>query len=135
MRVTLASRLKEAVSDVKQFRDGALDPAAFMAWCDKYQVLVSIDCIHFNKFLHVLSQIDLFQAQIVVLAVQIMWSEEVEAALQSVSSSTEPKAGVKALQPALKQVEATLNVLADSVLQEQPPLRRRKLEHLVIIHQ
>ncbi|XP_077296363.1 dynein heavy chain, cytoplasmic isoform X2 [Arctopsyche grandis] len=107
MRVTLASRLKEAVSDVKQFRDGALDPAAFMAWCDKYQ------------------------AQIVVLAVQIMWSEEVEAALQSVSSSTEPKAGVKALQPALKQVEATLNVLADSVLQEQPPLRRRKLEHLI----
>lgn len=67
-----------------------------------------------------------------VLAVQIMWSEEVEAALQSAASSGEPGAGVKALQPALRQVESTLNVLADSVLQEQPPLRRRKLEHLVI---
>lgn len=39
MRVTLASRLKEAVSDVKQFREGGIDPAAFMAWCDKYQVM------------------------------------------------------------------------------------------------
>ena len=31
----------------------------------------------------------------------------------------------------LRVVEATLNILADSVLQEQPPVRRRKLEHLV----
>lgn len=35
------------------------------------------------------------------------------------------------LQQTLSQVEATLNVLADSVLQEQPLLRRKKLEHLV----
>lgn len=33
----------------------------------------------------------------------------------------------------LRVVEATLNILADSVLQEQPPVRRRKLEHLVIV--
>lgn len=33
----------------------------------------------------------------------------------------------------LAQVEATLTVLADSVLQEQPLLRRKKLEHLVHI--
>ena len=31
----------------------------------------------------------------------------------------------------LSNVQATLNVLADTVLMEQPPLRRRKLEHLV----
>lgn len=31
----------------------------------------------------------------------------------------------------LKVVQSTLNVLADSVLQEQPPVRRKKLEHLV----
>lgn len=35
------------------------------------------------------------------------------------------------LEKVLAQVENTLNVLADSVLQEQPPLRRKKLEHLV----
>jgi len=31
----------------------------------------------------------------------------------------------------LQILEATLNVLADSVLHEQPPVRRKKLEHLV----
>ena len=31
----------------------------------------------------------------------------------------------------LEILEATLNVLADSVLHEQPPVRRKKLEHLV----
>ena len=37
------------------------------------------------------------------------------------------------LQDVLNIVEATLNVLADSVLQEQPAIRRKKLEHLVNI--
>jgi len=31
----------------------------------------------------------------------------------------------------LQILEVTLNVLADSVLHEQPPVRRKKLEHLV----
>lgn len=35
------------------------------------------------------------------------------------------------MQGVLSNVEATLNVLADTVLMEQPPIRRRKLEHLV----
>lgn len=65
----------------------------------------------------------LFQAQIVVLAVQILWSEDVEAALVG--------GGGDALARVLQHVENVLNILADSVLQEQPPLRRRKLEHLV----
>lgn len=60
MRVTLASSLTQAVQDIKQFKDG-IDPKLFMEWCDKYQ------------------------AQIVVLAAQIFWSEEVEAALTKVS--------------------------------------------------
>ena len=38
------------------------------------------------------------------------------------------------LQGVLDVVLATLNVLADSVLHEQPPLRRRKLEHLVSVN-
>lgn len=41
------------------------------------------------------------------------------------------KGGEEALDRVLQYVETVLHVLADSVLQEQPPLRRRKLEHLV----
>lgn len=64
-----------------------------------------------------------------VLAAQISWSEDVEAALHQASGNSGVK--VAPLERVLTQVETTLNVLADSVLQEQPPLRRRKLEHLV----
>ena len=65
MRVTLAQRLAEAVKDVRQFKEGTIDQPAFMSWCDKYE------------------------AQIVVLAAQIMWSEDVEGALQATSSSSD----------------------------------------------
>ncbi|XP_044265029.1 dynein heavy chain, cytoplasmic isoform X6 [Tribolium madens] len=102
MRVTLASSLAQAVQDSKQFKD-EIDPKQYMQWVDKYQ------------------------AQIVVLAAQILWSEDVEAAL--VKMNGEPQKGV--LEKVLQQVEKTLTVLADSVLQEQPLLRRKKLEHLI----
>lgn len=68
-----------------------------------------------------------FQAQLVVLSAQIAWSENVETALSSMGGSGD----AATLQSVLGNVEVTLNVLADSVLMEQPPLRRRKLEHLV----
>jgi hypothetical protein len=67
----------------------------------------------------------------VVLAAQISWSEDVEAALHQISAAGDQK--FTPLERVLSQVETTLNVLADSVLQEQPPLRRRKLEHLVML--
>lgn len=102
MRVTLASNLAQAVQEIKQFKDN-IENKVFMEWVDKYQ------------------------AQIVVLAIQIIWSEDVEAAL--VKMNNEPQKGP--LENVLQQVENTLNVLADSVLQEQPQLRRKKLEHLV----
>ena len=70
------------------------------------------------------------QAQLVVLASQIAWSESCEEALQSISSSSNQK-DLGPMIKVLRVVEATLNILADSVLQEQPPVRRRKLEHLV----
>lgn len=62
-----------------------------------------------------------------VLSAQIAWSENVEAALTTISGGGDmsPMQGVQS------NVEATLNVLADTVLMEQPPIRRRKLEHLV----
>lgn len=66
MRVTLASNLTQAVQDIKQFKDG-IDSKLYMQWVDKYQ------------------------AQIVVLAAQIFWSEDVEAALSKMNS--EPQKG------------------------------------------
>lgn len=104
MRFSLASYLAQAVQDIKQFKEGDIDPSKYMEWCDKYQ------------------------AQIVVLAAQILWSEDVESALQQAQDNPSNK---NPLNRVLTTVEKTLTVLADSVLQEQPPLRRRKLEHLI----
>jgi dynein heavy chain 1 len=105
IRVTLAQHLADSVRDIRQFKEGVIDQPAFMSWCDEHP------------------------AQVVVLAAQIMWSEDVEAALQDVST-----AGDKSLAPVqrvLNRVESTITVLADSVLREQSDLRRRKLEHLI----
>ena len=65
-----------------------------------------------------------------VLASQIAWSESCENALQTISTSSNQN-NLEPVLKVLRVVEATLNILADSVLQEQPPVRRRKLEHLV----
>lgn len=62
-----------------------------------------------------------------VLSAQIAWSENIESALTNISGGGD----MSPMQEVLSNVEATLNVLADTVLMEQPPIRRRKLEHLV----
>ena len=69
--------------------------------------------------------LDLFPTQIVVLSAQVMWSEQVEEVL-SKSSKTE-----EGMQKVLNAVENMLKILADLVLQEQPPLRRKKIENLI----
>ena len=51
-----------------------------------------------------------------------------EAALSSGSSNI-----LENLKAVLGRTEEMLKLLADLVLQDQPPLRRKKLEHLVII--
>ena len=53
------------------------------------------------------------------------WSENIERLLNQKNNND--------LQPALKQIESTLSLLADLVLADQPTVRRRKLEHLVYI--
>lgn len=62
-----------------------------------------------------------------MLAAQISWSESVEQALQTMANGGDKKA----VEGVLNIVINTLNVLADSVLHEQPPVRRKKLESLV----
>ncbi|XP_058810234.1 dynein heavy chain, cytoplasmic isoform X2 [Phymastichus coffea] len=103
MRLTLASNLAHAVQDIKTLKNDNINSQALMCWCDRYQ------------------------AQIIILAVQILWSEDIESALQESQDNSirDP------LDRVLLQVESTLNILADSVLQEQPPLRRKKLEHMI----
>ena len=64
-----------------------------------------------------------------VLAAQISWSENLERALQAVEQ--QKGTTMEPIEQVLEIVKATLNVLADSVLHEQPPVRRKKLEHLV----
>lgn len=78
---------------------------------------------------HLLIHLSVFtpQAQLVVLSTQIAWSENIDSALTTISGGGDSNI----MEVVLSNVQATLNVLADTVLMEQPPLRRRKLEHLV----
>eukprot|EP00105_Crassostrea_gigas_P045649 XP_019929797.1 PREDICTED: cytoplasmic dynein 1 heavy chain 1 isoform X11 [Crassostrea gigas] len=112
MRVTLAKLLQEAVKDIAVFKSGQIDANLYLQWIDK------------------------FQAQLVVLASQVSWSESVENALTSIASSKNPS-DLTALNDVLQVVDNTLNVLADSVLLDQPPVRRKKMEHLIteLVHQ
>ncbi|KAM9149649.1 LOW QUALITY PROTEIN: cytoplasmic dynein 1 heavy chain 1-like [Pangshura tecta] len=110
MRVTLAKLLAESVTEVEIFgKATSIEPVLYISWIDKYQ------------------------AQLVVLSAQIAWSENVESALNGMGGGGDSSP----LHSVLANVEVTLNVLADSVLMEQPPLRRRKLEHLIteLVHQ
>lgn len=131
MRVTLAKLLAESVTEVEIFgKATSIDPNTYITWIDKYQVT---QCRHGvavgeSRLISKTTLLDpvsrVFQAQLVVLSAQIAWSENVETALSGNGDAA-------TLQSVLSNVEVTLNVLADSVLMEQPPLRRRKLEHLV----
>ena len=69
--------------------------------------------------------VDSYQAQLIILAAQINWSTNIEEVLTN--------GGGDGLAAVLKMVDNTLTVLTDLVLEEQPPVRRRKLENLVSI--
>ena len=64
---------------------------------------------------------DKYQSQLIVVSSQINWTTQVEAAIQK-----------NDLDGCLSFIDEQLNILADSVLQEQPPIRRKKLEHLIM---
>lgn len=104
MRITLATLLAKSVKEIQAFSGDNIDSKIYVEWVDRYQ------------------------AQLVVLSTQIVWSEMLENSLTAFSNGKKD-----AVKESLKIIEATLNVLADSVLQEQPPVRRKKLEHLVRI--
>ncbi|XP_037072682.1 LOW QUALITY PROTEIN: dynein heavy chain, cytoplasmic-like [Pollicipes pollicipes] len=99
MMSTLAAGLARSIITLREWMAGPRATADFMTWCDGYQ------------------------AQLVLLAVQTWWTEEVETALAGQPATQLPDV--------LQRVEDMLGMLADSVLQDQPPLRRVKLEHLI----
>ncbi|KAG9509180.1 Dynein heavy chain, cytoplasmic, partial [Fragariocoptes setiger] len=105
VRSTLTQLLAKAVVDIIKFKKGTFEPAEYISWLDSYQ------------------------AQVAVLAAQISWSESVELALNTISK--QPSIGMQPLEECLQSCEKTLSILADCVLQDQPSLRRRKLEHLI----
>lgn len=73
-----------------------------------------------------LDWIGTYPAQLVVLAVQTVWTDLVENAI--------PASGLSSI---LSLVTRTLDLLADKVLQDIPILQRRKCEHLIteLVHQ
>lgn len=105
IRNTLAVLLAKAVVDMDKFKSGSFSTDEYIKWLDTYQ------------------------AQIAVLAAVITWSESVEVALTSISK--DPGLGVRPLEECLKTCDSTLQILADCVLQDQPPIRRKKLEHMI----
>jgi dynein heavy chain 1 len=111
MKFTLASLLQDAIGDRTALdKADAFDLPAYLDWIEKYP------------------------AQLVVLATQVVWSQSTEAALGTIEhtgSSETSLAGV------IKKVEGELGVLADNIMQDLPPIRRKKFEHLIteLVHQ
>lgn len=105
IRNTLSHLLAKAVVDTSKFKTTGFNRDDYLTWLDTYQ------------------------AQIAVLASQIAWSESIEYALTTISKN--PSLGFKPLDECLKNCESTLQILAEYVLLDQPPIRRKKLEHLI----
>jgi dynein heavy chain 1 len=102
MKLALAGLLGESAVAVDAFRKGGFRLEPYLAWLDK------------------------FQAQLVTLSAQISWSESARLALLSMEGG-----GGGQLQALVESVENTLTGLADTVLQHQPPIRRKKLEQVI----
>jgi dynein heavy chain 1, cytosolic len=78
----------------------------------------------FNQWL------DKYQAQLIVLTAQVNWCKEIDNALETIQINDNNS--MVPLKNVLQSIESVLKVLADSVVNDQPLLRRKKLEHLVI---
>lgn len=112
MRVSLAQLLTDSVAEMSSiYTAEEIDSNLFLEWVDKYP------------------------AQLVVLAAQVIWTQSVEKALVTMNDGD--KADQAPLNEAFRLVERGLNVLADTVLMDLAPIKRRKCEHLVteLVHQ
>jgi dynein heavy chain 1 len=105
MQTSLAELLCKAVDELSSFytQGDTLDKDRFLHWIESYP------------------------AQLVVLAVQIMWTQTIDNALRTEIPLSAP----------LQTVLRTLDLLAFVVLGELTPVMRRKCEHLIteLVHQ
>ncbi|KNZ46216.1 dynein heavy chain 1, cytosolic, partial [Puccinia sorghi] len=105
MQTSLAELLCKAVDELSQFytQGDTLDKDKFLHWIESYP------------------------AQLVVLAVQILWTQTIDDALRNEIALSAP----------LQTVLRTLDFLAFVVLGELIPVMRRKCEHLIteLVHQ
>ena len=103
MRLSLAALLSQAVKDLVGFfkLDADFSVSDFLSW------------------------IEIYPAQLVVLAAQIAWTSLVDSSIPNT------------LDKALGLVGKSLDLLADTVLQDIAPLQRQKCEHLIteLVHQ
>lgn len=110
MKVTLATQLEEAVAKMSGL-DADIAPAVYF------------------------ESIDPLPAQTCILATELSWSQEVEAALRQ---EADGKATVMAgLETSGKKLEAFLTLLSERVLQDLEPALRKKYEQLItaIVHE
>ncbi|CAH8492536.1 unnamed protein product [Heterobilharzia americana] len=121
MRFSLATYLGRAIQELQR--------SGYLYGPNSHKLKTAQD-IEKSEFL---TWLDKYQAQLVVLAAQVIWSEAVDNALTAMKGQSNSLQG-SPLQKCLTSVEEMLNVLADCVLYEQPPVRRQKLEHLIIEH-
>lgn len=105
MRLNLAILLTEAVGELQTFygTGAPLTQSQLLAWIEKYP------------------------AQLVSLAIQVVWTTSVESALEA----------SQALEAPLETVKQGLDLLADIVLTDLSATTRRKCEHLIteLVHQ
>ena len=105
MRLSLAELLCDAVTELQLFYGNGtkLSMDQLLNWMEKYP------------------------AQLVTLAVQVVWTSSVESALEKSQAPEGP----------LDTVHQALDLLADIVLKELSPVTRRKCEHLIteLVHQ
>src|SRR4051794_19384879 len=101
MRVSLAQLLSDAVNEMGVFYLAEeLNSDEFLVWIQKYPT------------------------QLVVLAVQAIWTMNVEKSLSTMNEGD--KNNQEPLLKSLQLVERGLNVLADKVLTDLPVIQRRK---------
>jgi len=112
MRISLAMLLTDSVAEMSTiYTTDEIDPIVFMEWIEKYP------------------------AQLVVLAAQVIWTQSVEKSLTTMNDGD--KTNQTSINESFRLVERGLNVLADTVLLDLAPIKRRKCEHLVteLVHQ
>ncbi|CAB4481707.1 unnamed protein product [Rhizophagus irregularis] len=112
MKVSLAEWLTEAVAELSSFYlNDELVTSTLLEWIEKYA------------------------SQLVVVAVQIVWTTSVDKALSTMEQGD--RNDQTPLNKSLQFVTRALDVLADTVLTDLPSTQRKKCEHLIteLVHQ